>query len=757
MKKENKEVLDYLYDVFEKFESREKEANYAKEYAENIIATLREPLLVLDADLKVTTANAAFYNKFEVSKKDTIGRFVFDLGNHQWNIPKFKKMLLNVLPQKSAIVDFEVEHFFDDIGQKIMILNAKELIQDDKKSKMILLAIEDVTEAKIAQNELKAANQQLEASNQQLLATEQQLKATNQHLEASFTKARKKEEEANYAKEYAENIITTLREPLLVLDADLKVTTANAAFYNKFEVSKKDTIGRFVFDLGNHQWNIPKFKKMLLNVLPQKSAIVDFEVEHFFDDIGQKIMILNAKELIQDDKKSKMILLAIEDVTEAKIAQNELKAANQQLEASNQQLLATEQHLKAVIQQLEASNQQLLATEQHLKAVSSDLKSSLEKATESDRLKSSFLSNMSHEIRTPMNGILGFTGLLKKPQLTGGQMKKYIGIIELSGKRMLSTINDIIDISKIEAGHVDVHLSIVSVVKVLKEQFDFFKNESQQKGIELLYVSPLAESKANIQCDKYKLEGILINLIKNAIKYTEQGTITFGYSLQTNGNNQFLEFYVKDTGIGIPSDRIHAIFKYFEQADIEDTRALAGSGLGLAISKAYVKMLGGKIWVISKENEGSTFYFTIPYKIEKTKKIKPKVQNSQEKSFENTSILVAEDDTASAEFFAEFFSGRIGKILYTKSGEETIEEIKRNPDIDIILMDIKMPDMNGYAATREIRKFNNEVIIIAQTAFGLSGDRKKAIDAGCNDYITKPINQDLLCEKIINNLTKKSN
>ena len=384
------------------------------------------------------------------------------------------------------------------------------------------------------------------------------------------------------------------------------------------------------------------------------------------------------------------------------------------------------------------------------KKAEEDLKSALEKAHESDRLKSAFLSNMSHEIRTPMNGILGFTELLKEPQLTGDEKERYIRIIEKSGDRMLNTINDIIDISKIEAGQVEVVKSEVSLNIILKEQYTFFNSEAQSKGLELIYKPTLSDKEAIIVADKHKLEGILTNLIKNAIKFTKKGNISFGYSLKKEKGFEGLEFYVKDTGIGIPSDRIRAIFNRFEQADIKDTRVFEGSGLGLAISKSYVEMLGGKIWVVSEEAIGSTFYFTIPYKTQKPKETitTPTAKINQEKYLENISILVAEDDLTSVLLFKEIFKGKFHNIFYTKSGTETIEEIKKNPGIDIILMDIKMPEMDGYTATREIRKFNREVIIIAQTAFGLSGDRKKAIDAGCNDYITKPIIKDRLLEMI---------
>ena len=253
-----------------------------------------------------------------------------------------------------------------------------------------------------------------------------------------------------------------------------------------------------------------------------------------------------------------------------------------------------------------------------MKQKEQELRDALEKAKESDRLKSAFLSNMSHEIRTPMNGILGFTQLLKEPQLTGDEQESYINIIEKSGQRMLNTINDIIDISRIESGQEEVVSTEFNVNKILNDQFEFFQPEAKRKGIELTSHTSLTATEATILSDKHKLEGILINLIKNAIKFTDSGTINFGCTISYD--HKKLEFYVRDTGIGIPANRVNAIFNRFEQADIEDSRVYEGSGLGLAISKAYAEMLGGSIQVESKEGIGSVFQFTIAYQSSHTKK-----------------------------------------------------------------------------------------------------------------------------------------
>ncbi|RXP53646.1 PAS domain S-box protein [Lutibacter sp. HS1-25] len=379
------------------------------------------------------------------------------------------------------------------------------------------------------------------------------------------------------------------------------------------------------------------------------------------------------------------------------------------------------------------------------------LKIALEKALESDRLKSAFLANMSHEIRTPMNGILGFINLLNEPNLSNSQIEKYTTIINKSGDRLLKTINDIIDISKIEAGEIVVSSTETCINTEFEELYSFFLPEANQKGVSLFLDPPKSKEPLKIITDSHKLHGILINLIKNAIKFTDEGSVTFGFNLRENA----IEFYVKDTGIGIPKDRINAIFNRFEQADIDDKRVFEGSGLGLAISKAYIEMLGGKIYVESEEGKGSTFKFTIPYLKDEKNEIKETFETIENEniSTKNLNLLIVEDDEISAVFLETILKNDFRKIFFAENGIEAIELCKNIPDIDLVLMDINMPKMNGYNATKEIRKFNKDIVIIAQTAYVMSGDEQKAIEAGCNDYISKPINR----KKLINLLKKTKN
>lgn len=361
-----------------------------------------------------------------------------------------------------------------------------------------------------------------------------------------------------------------------------------------------------------------------------------------------------------------------------------------------------------------------------------------EKAEESDRLKSAFLANMSHEIRTPMNGILGFAQLLKEPKLTGEDQQEYIRIIEQSSARMLNIINDIVDISKIESGQMEISIAESNINQQVEYIHTFFKPEVERKGMRLSYHNGLPAREALIMTDREKLYAILTNLVKNAIKYTDQGYVEMGYTKK----DQVLEFYVRDTGIGVAKDRQEAIFDRFVQADISDTRAFQGAGLGLSITKAYVEMLGGRIWLESELGQGSAFYFTIPYATttpEKRVVARAALDYREAGHVTHRRILIAEDEETSVLYLTTTLKKYHHTILQARNGIEAVDLCRSHPDLHLIFMDIKMPLMDGYEATRQIRSFNRDVIIIAQTAYGFADDKERALAAGCNDYVSKPV------------------
>lgn len=384
------------------------------------------------------------------------------------------------------------------------------------------------------------------------------------------------------------------------------------------------------------------------------------------------------------------------------------------------------------------------------KQTESELTKAKEKAEESERLKSAFLANMSHEIRTPMNGILGFAELLKDHKLRGEEQQKFIGIIEKSGTRLLNIINNIISLSKIESHQIEVSVTVTNVNEQIEFIYQFFKLEAEKKNLHLTFQNALPANDAYIKTDMEKLYAVLTNLVKNAIKFTQTGSIVFGYQLK----DEFLEFFVKDSGPGIPDEQKEIIFERFRQGSESLSRNYEGAGLGLSISKGYVEILGGKIWVKNNPdvnslngnqiNTGSIFYFTLPaHSLIKSEKLieDSTIDNEITVPDKKLKILIVDDDKTSELLLRKIFKKDAEEFLHVPNGIEAITTCKSNPDIDLILMDMKLPGMNGYEATRKIREFNTEVTIIAQTAYALPGDRENSILAGCNDYISKPINR----------------
>lgn len=376
-----------------------------------------------------------------------------------------------------------------------------------------------------------------------------------------------------------------------------------------------------------------------------------------------------------------------------------------------------------------------------------ELNKAKEKAEESDRLKSAFLANVSHEIRTPMNGILGFSELLKEPKLSGEQQQKYIQIIEKSGARMLNIINDIVSISKIESGTVKVHLSEININEQLQFIYDSLIIDANQKQIQLSFTCDLPEKKAMITTDSKMFSGILSNLVKNAIKYTDKGSIEFGYINKA----EKIEFYVKDTGIGISKEKTDVIFERFIQADITDKMARQGAGLGLAISKAYTYMLNGKIWVESELGVGSTFYFELPIKTGEKQTTPTKtipIPTNDSEQIKDLKILVAEDVEVNFEYIKIVLNKTSETISWAKNGKEAVE-LYTNEKFDLILMDLKMPEMDGYEATAQILKRYPNAKIIAQTAYASLKEKTTCLQSGFEDYISKPFKKSTLIDVIL--------
>lgn len=379
------------------------------------------------------------------------------------------------------------------------------------------------------------------------------------------------------------------------------------------------------------------------------------------------------------------------------------------------------------------------------KKLQENLEKAKEKAQESDRLKSAFLSNMSHEIRTPMNGILGFLDFIDQEE-NEEQRKYYTNVIRNSGNHLLNLINDIIDISKIEAGQLTIKPAPCLVDALLIGIYQLFNNHKKviENQVNLELDRMIKGEELTIETDGSRLNQILINLIGNAFKFTNSGTIKFGYKIK----DKFLEFFVRDTGKGIPQHMQESIFNRFSQVQDQNIEYQQGTGLGLAISRSLVKLLGGNIWLESALKEGTIFYFTIPFI--KSEMISPPASKQKENShpqikFEEKTALIVDDEVINYNLIQLQLKSTGLKTKWAKNGYEAVEFSKIN-NVDIIFMDIKMPGMNGLEATRQIRKIKNNIPIIAQTAYALEGEKEKCLEAGCNDYISKPINKELLLE-----------
>ena len=421
-------------------------------------------------------------------------------------------------------------------------------------------------------------------------------------MDEKSTESKKNSQEAI---QYLDCLFNYANSPIIVWNTKFQITRFSKAFESLTGRVEKDVIGKsmgILFPLSQRNRSM----KLIKNTLEgERLTFIEIDIL----DINGSIhtLLWNSANIMSPDGVTPIASIAQgHNITKCILADQRLLEKIKELAFQNE-----EKEKRA--SELMIANKELAFQNEEKEKRASELLIAKERAEESDKLKSAFLANMSHEIRTPMNGILGFADLLKEPNLTGEMQQKYIEIIEKSGLRMLNIINNIVDISKIEAGMMNPCFKNLNVNEKIEFIYHFFIPETERKGIKLYINKTLPTKDAIIKSDGEKLFSILTNLVKNAIKYTQKGLIEIGYFLKNDKEPAELEFYVKDTGIGIPEDRQNAIFGSFIQADISDIKAHQGAGLGLSISKAYVEMLNGKIWLESEVDKGSVFYFTLPY------------------------------------------------------------------------------------------------------------------------------------------------
>lgn len=431
------------------------------------------------------------------------------------------------------------------------------------------------------------------------------------------------------------------------------------------------------------------------------------------------------------------------------------KKSSVKLKNEVEQHLITEKKLNALTNDLEnrvkqrtldieETNSKLITEIDEHKKTLINLEIAKNKAEEADRLKSLFLANISHEIRTPMNAITGFSQMLGKENLPASKRVDYINIVKDGCTSLTNIIEDIIDYASIESGEINLEKKEFNPHPILEFLHDHFTKElvkKEKEDLKISYANENIDGDIDIFADPARFKQILSILLDNAIKFTNNGMIEFGFIYP---DNDHIEFYVKDTGIGIDKKYRELIFERFRQIDEGTTKEFGGTGIGLSVAKNLVDLHGGKIWFESTLNKGTTFYVKLPFNNTNEKPVVADV----EYNWKNKSILVAEDKKINFEIIQETLSVTDAKLIWVRNGEEAIEEVKLNDNIDLILMDIQMPILDGYETTKRIKQFKKNVPIIAQTAYALPQDSVKCFDAGCDDYIAKPISLNEFLKKL---------
>lgn len=486
-----------------------------------------------------------------------------------------------------------------------------------------------------------------------------------------------------------------------------------------------------IFKYVTKPWDKDEFKLIIDNAL--WSYNISAENRNLIDSL---------KEANQSLETANKKLEDANQTLEAKVQARTNEILKQKIEIEHQRDLAKQQRDQIAVQntELEIHRNQL---EQLVQERTADLQLAKEKAELSDKLKSAFLANFSHEIRTPMNAIMGFSQLLVSRALSKEEQKEFVELILVNSQHLLNLINEIIDISRIEAGELSAERNICDLYKLFHDihaQYEEQKVLMRKSHIGLLLNKEIETNKLKITTDSGKLRQVLVNLIENALKFTEAGTIELSYKLDNEGRN--IIFFVKDTGIGIDDDAKDLIFERFRKIENSEGKLYRGAGLGLSISKKLIEFLGGKIWVESIVNQGSTFFFSLPYERE-NEGASPELDTIQQiiantEGWHNKKILIAEDEVTNYKYVEKLLARTNISLLWAKNGQETFELIKQHPNIDLVLMDIRMPIMDGYEATKRIKEYNSRIPIVAQTAYALEYEKDEILKAGCDDYIAKP-------------------
>jgi PAS domain S-box-containing protein len=633
----------------------------ALEYAESIIDTIREPLIVLDQDLRVVKANRSFYKFFKVNPQETVGNLIYDLGNKQWDIPKLRELLETILPQKTSFDNYEVEHDFATIGKRIMLLNARQIQRVLGKERIILLAINDITERREIESGLKKTRKELEIIKQS----------------------------ADEASDFAESIINTIHEPLIALDQDLKVVKVSRSFYQFFKATPEETIGQHIYDLGNKQWDIPKLRELLENILPRKTSFDNYEVEHEFLTIGRRVMLLNARQVQKVLGKERIILLAIEDITERKKLENTSLLRMKQLQVfydmgelvEREGITLTEiyQELvnilpngvqypditcaKILIEENEFRTNNFMDTDwrifapikvngtsagrmevcylekkpenaerpftkdeqmmintiaERLGRVIERKQLVVEKEQYSKELAEKnielerFTYTVSHDLKSPLVTVKTFLGYLKYDIAAADALliEKDMFYMNNAADKMADLLEELLEMSRV--GQIANLPVKVTFDELMEETLSITAGRIAEKGVQIrLHKEPVS-----LFGDRIRLVEIWQNLVENSVKFMgDRSSPQIDIGVEHHDHETV--FFVRDNGIGIEPKYQTKLFNIFEKLNPK----MEGTGMGLAITKRIVELYQGKIWVESKGlGQGTTFFFTLPGALKDKKK-----------------------------------------------------------------------------------------------------------------------------------------
>ena len=506
---------------------------------------------------------------------------------------------------------------------------------------------------------------------------------------------------------FAQDVFDTVREPLLVLDAALRVHSANRAFYLTFHVAPEETEKQLIYELGNGQWDIPDLRTLLEDIVPMSSVFNDFELEHDFPVIGRRVMLLNARKLRQGSH-AELLVLAMEDVTERRRAEGEVAKAKEAAETAN-------------------------------------------------RTKSLFVANMSHELRTPLNAILGFSEMLQEEaaeqNLDGfsADLQK----ISTAGRHLLGLINDILDLSKIEAGKMELHLETFDIAPLIADVASTIEMQVAKNDSKLQIICP--DDIGSMRADLSKVRQGLLNLVSNAAKFTHRGKISVEVERSRMDGDEWVVFRVSDTGIGLGSEQIVKLFQAFTQADTSTTRKFGGTGLGLALTRRFCHMMSGDVTVHSVPGEGSVFTIklpaTVPDNVDVTV-IDDRRHPSQSSGAVlpeedvatpmRTCVLVIDDDPLQRDLMQRYLQKEGFTVRTASSGAQGLKLAKQLLPAAITL-DVMMPDMDGWTVLAtlkgDVALRDTPVIMLTMV-----DDPERGFALGASQYATKPVNRRRLSE-----------